>query len=103
MEAKAFTKLFKAKLNDKLIKYFGKKLDTKKPMLLRESYAITFYAKVLNSFGEVLTDYNIAGYKLDDFHDSIVKGTVEKEQKRLMDDIDNCENIVLFIVDKFVL
>ena len=102
MNSIEFTVILQNKISDKLIEYFGDKLDTTKPHLERESHAYSFYIISMNSMTRMVGDYQIAGYKLDDCNDIIhYKGIVESERNRLLKDIDECDNIVLFIIDKF--
>lgn len=105
LDQRLFTDFLKTKISCRLIDYFGPKMDTKKPHLERTSYASTFYSTVMNSIPDILTDYCIAGYKIDDSHDVInggVPGTAAKERMRLMNDVATCPNIVLFITDKLL-
>ena len=84
----------------RLTDYFGDKLSTKEEPLSRNSFAYSFCHVVLNSIGTI-TDYTFASYKIDDSNE--VRYSLEflySERHRLINDLNMCDNIVLFLVDK---
>jgi hypothetical protein len=102
LDQEEFSAALKAKISDRLISYFGDKMKTDAPVLERKSYASTFYCRFMGKCTPIMGDYDFAGYKVDDSHGYIrSEEFMVSERNRLLSDVDNCENIVLFLADKF--
>lgn len=97
-----FTSEFKKLLEKLLVKHLGEKnLNTEIEFINRKSHAYSFLAMVLNNIPPILTDYNFANYKIDDSNDfRFHQGFAISERKRLVNDIETCENILCFLAEK---
>lgn len=102
-----FTDLVMKTILDKIYSYaenlpdggFNTKLEHSK----RKTHFYTFVNTVCNkAIGKVLTEFGVANYKIDDSRevtDSIE--LLQSERNRLIKDIQECENIILFLVNNF--
>jgi len=100
MNQEEFTNQFREKVSNRLYSFFGEeKLSTQEEPSVRKSHAYTFCNTVLNRIPRFLGDFNIAGYKIDDCNALLGEDFVQSERKRLLSDVDTCENIVLFLVE----
>lgn len=100
MDIKEFSSTVKGLISNALIVEFGDRMDTKSEFSKRKSHAYSFYVRVMNSMTDIVCDRDFAGYEVDDYHELDEPGKTLKERERLINDIKNCDNIVLFLVDK---
>jgi hypothetical protein len=98
-----FTEKVREIIDRRLPAYNPDGMDTTIHPKDRKSHFYSFYLTVVNkAIGDLVSESSIAGYKIDDsreYIDSIA--LMESERNRLLNDLETCQNIVLFIVNHF--